>query len=449
MANNELTIRMTSCKLRDNKFLVCEEFYIFRFSFSIHHLPFTIYLLPYYPMPFELKLAWRYFRARRKSLARFTSFVAIIGIAAGVASLIIAQSLARGFSDEMQDKILANTAHVSVFSINETKIADWQKIKENLEQIENVKSISPTTYENSIIVGTQATSYSILRVVQSPKPKVQTQEELEINNEQRTTNNEQIFISLGAILAQKIGLKKGDEARITTFENETAPQTFNVRVEETFQTGLYEYDATWIYISPENFAKLHQTPNFTPTILSVSVKDIYKADEIAREIRQKLGENFRILDWQEANQPLFAALSLERKVALAIISLIIFIAALNITTTLALLVNERRLDIAILRTCGALTKNLIFIFLFEGLLLGFLGIFSGVILGLLSCFAGNYFQIINLSAEVYSLRYIPFHPHLTNVLLIIFIAFLLCLAATVYPALKASRIKPLENLRTQ
>ncbi len=399
-------------------------------------------------MPFELKLAWRYFRARRKSLVRFTSFVAIIGIAAGVASLIIAQSLARGFSDEMQDKILANTAHISVFSINETKIVDWQKIKENLEKLENVKSISPTTYENSIIVGTQATNYAILRVVQSPKSKVQSQE-LDINNERRTTNNEQISVSLGAILAQKTGLKKGDEARIITFENETAPQTFNVRIEETFQTGLYEYDAAWIYISPEDFAKLHQTPNFTPTILSVSVKDIYKANETAREIRANLGENFRILDWQEANQPLFAALSLERKVALAIISLIIFIAALNITTTLALLVNERRLDIAILRTCGARTKNLIFIFLFEGLFLGFLGIVSGVVLGLLGCFVGNYFQIINLSAEVYSLRYIPFHPQPANVLLIISIAFLLCLAAIVYPALKASRIKPLENLRTQ
>ncbi len=398
-------------------------------------------------MPFELKLAWRYFRARRKSLARFTSFVAIIGIAAGVASLIIAQSLARGFSDEMQDKILANTAHISIFSIDETKIVGWQKIKEDLEKMENVKSISPTTYENSIVVGTQATNYAILKV--KDELRITNYELREKNNEQRTTNNGQIFISLGAVLAQKIGLKKGDEARIITFENETAPQTFNVRIEETFQTGLYEYDATWIYISPDSFARLHQTANFTPTILSVSVKDIYKANETAGEIRADLGENFRILDWQEANQPLFAALSLERKVALAIISLIIFVAALNITTTLALLVNERRLDIAILRTCGARTKNLILIFLFEGLFLGFLGIVSGVVLGLLGCFVGNYFQIINLSAEVYSLRYIPFHPHLTNVLLIILIAFFLCLAATVYPAFRASQIKPLENLRTQ
>jgi lipoprotein-releasing system permease protein len=398
-------------------------------------------------MSFELRLAWRYFRARRKSLARFTSGVAIAGIAAGVASLIIAQALARGFSDEMQDKILANTAHISVFLNDTGTFSEWKKIKENLEKDETVKLVSPTTYENAIVVGTQATNYAILRVESDELPV--TKESQNKNYEQQSIDGEQISVMLGAALAEKVGLNKGDEAQIVTFENEATPQATNVLVKETFQTGLYEYDATWIRISPKDFAKLRRIPSFTPTILSVSVKDIYRANETAREIRKSLGENFRVLDWQEANQPLFAALSLERKVALAIISLIIFIAALNITTTLALLVNERRLDIAILRTCGTRTRNLIFIFLFEGLFLGFSGIFSGVVLGLFGCFLGNYFQIINLSAEVYSLRYIPFHPQLSNVLVIILIAFLLCLAATVYPAFKASRIKPLESLRTQ
>lgn len=402
-------------------------------------------------MSFELKLAWRYFRARRKSLARFTSFAAVVGIAAGVASLIVAQALARGFGDEMQDKILANTAHISIFSSDETKISDWRKIKTDLEKFENIKSVSATSYENSIIVGTKATNYGILRV-QDSRFKIQDFDETENQNpkaedQNPKTEDQPIEISLGAVLADKIGLKAGDEAQIITFDNENAPRTLNVRVAETFQTGLYEYDAAWVYISSEDFARLHQTPTFTPTILSVSVTDIYKSDETARAIRARLGENFRVIDWQEANQPLFAALSLERKFALAIISLIIFIAALNITTTLALLVNERRFDIAVLRICGARAKNLIFIFLFEGLFLGFSGIFAGVVLGLLACAFGNYFKIINLSAEVYSLRYVPFHPHLINVLLITFIAFLLCLAATIYPAFKASKIKPLENLR--
>lgn len=385
-------------------------------------------------MSFELKLAWKYFRARRKSLARFTAVVAIVGIAAGVASLILAQSLARGFSDEMQNKILGNTAHVSVFLNDGAEIVNWQEIKESLEKLENVKEISATTYESAFLIGTDALSYAFLRV-QSSTFKVQSSEEVEV--------------SIGEKLAEKTNLKIGDEAEIIVLENQIEPKRVKVIINEIFRTGLYGYDSTWIRVSPENFAKLHGQQKFTPTVLNISVKDIYKARETAQKIKENLGENFKVLDWQEANQPLFAALSLERKVSLAIISLIIFIAVLNITTTLALLVNERRLDIAVLRTCGATTRSLVSIFLLEGLFLGLLGIASGACLGLLGCFLGNYFKIINLSAEVYSLSYIPFRPNFSNVLLIVFIAFVLCLTATVYPAFKASRIKPLENLRTQ
>jgi lipoprotein-releasing system permease protein len=378
-------------------------------------------------MPFELKLAYKYFRLRRKSLARFTSVVAVVGIAAGVASLIIAQALARGFADEMRDKILANTAHISVFLETGGEIANYREIEENLKKIENVREVLPTTYENSLIIGASETRYAVL--------KVQTRNTLSSSQ-----------IAVGAKLAEKLNLKIGDEAEVVTLENQTPSR---VRVAEIFETGLYDYDATWIYLSPEKFAQLHGQPQFTPTILNVSVSDIYASAGTAAEIRARLGGNFKAVDWQEANRPLFAALGLERKVALAIIGLIIFIAALNITTTLALLVNERRLDIAILRTCGARTRNLITIFLLEGLFLGLVGIFCGVILGLAGCLAGNYFRIISIPAEVYALNYIPLRPEILNIFLIILTALFLCFAATLYPALKASRIKPLENLRAQ
>lgn len=385
-------------------------------------------------MTFELKLALKYFRSRRKSLARFTSVVAIIGIAVGVAALIIAQSLARGFQDEMRDKILANTPHISISLKEGREIFNWQEIKSNLEKTENVREIAPTAFENALIIGETETSYAILKV-KAGNPRVSNGENLSKSE-----------TAIGARLAEKMNLKIGDSAEIITFENQF-PQ--KIKIAETFETGLFEYDSTWIYVSPENFALFHGKQNFIPQNLSVSVKDIYKTDETAEKIRENLGVNFKIIDWQEANRPLFAALSLERKVSFSVILLIIFIAALNITTTLALLVNERRLDIAILRTCGAKTKNLIKIFLFEGLFLAFTGIFLGVFFGLAACFAGNYFKIISISAEVYSLNYIPFHPNLMNILLIILIAFTVCLITCIYPVLKASRIKPSENLRMQ
>lgn len=378
-------------------------------------------------MSFELKIAWRYFRARRKSLARFTAVIAVVGIAAGAAALILANALAKGFADEMQNKILANTAHVSIFSADGAAIFDWNLLKEKIETLENVEKIAPTAYENSLIIGANETNYAIL--------KVQTPTDLKGSQ-----------IAVGKKLAEKLNLKIGDAAEIATIENQTPVR---VSVAQIFQTGLYDYDATWIRITPENYARLHKQTDFTPTVLDVSVRDIYRADETAKAIRENLGEKYKVVAWQEANQPLFAALSLERKVALSIIGLIVFIAALNITTTLALLVNERRLDIAVLRTSGATAKSLILIFLLEGFFISFAGIFTGVLLGLLGCFLGNHFKLISLSEEVYSLNQIRFAPDLTSILSTIFGVFLLCFIAAFYPAWKASKIKPLENLRRQ
>jgi lipoprotein-releasing system permease protein len=390
----------------------------------------------------ELKLAWKYFRVRRKSLARFTAAVAVVGISCGVASLIVAQALSRGFSNEMQEKILNNTAHLTVFQTNGEGIYNWQLIRENAEKLENVRGVAPTTYESVLIAGEKATSYGVLRAMENGKWKA-------VNEAVVRTSQSGIEIAVGAELAEKTGLKIGDEAEIVlpASPNEFVPKTSRVRVKDVFRTGLYDYDATWIYISFEDLARAFGKSNFAPTVLSVAVDDIYAADKTARKIRGILPPGFKVVDWQEANQPLFAALSLEKKFSLAIISLIIFIAALNITTTLALLVNERKLDIAVLRTCGAQTRSLISIFLFEGLLLGLTGIFSGTVLGLLMCFAGNYFKIISLPSDVYSLSYIPLASSLGDILLIVAIAFLLTLTATIYPAWRAAKIKPLENLR--
>lgn len=408
-------------------------------------------------MNFELKLALHNARARRKSLARFTSLVAIVGIAAGVASLIIAQSLARGFADEMRDKILANTAHITVFSNEEgAKIPNWRAAKHSIENTENVRAVEPTTYANALIAGKEATSYAILRVkkeVGNPRVGKGVSSNAESKTEEQMPNDENRpdipHLKIGARLAEKLNLSVGDQAEIITLESGSAPQRTGARVGGIFRTGLYDYDSSWIYISPEDFARLENEREFTPTVLSVAVEDVFKASETAEKIRARLGGDFKVVDWREANEPLFAALSLEKKFALAVISLIIFIAALNITATLALLVNERKFDIAILRTCGASSASLVLIFLFEGLFLGCIGIFAGVVLGLLACFAGNKFKVVGLSAEVYALDSIPFHPNFTDIAPVICIAFALCLIATVYPAFKASRVKPLENLRSQ
>lgn len=392
-------------------------------------------------MKFEFKLASKYFRARRKSLARFTSVVAVASIAAGVASLIVAQALARGFGDEMRDKILANTAHVSIFSTDGAEISGWREIESELEQAENVVSVEPTAYGNAVIISETETSYAILKV-----ERLKTGTQSSPNEQQNSTPLSGNQIAVGARLAEKLNLKIGDSTEIATLDRQTPSRA---RVAEIFTSGLYDYDAAWVRVAPENYARLHGRDQFTPSVLSVSVADIYRANETAAIIGKALGDDFRVIDWQEANRPLFAALSLERKVAFAVISLIIFVAALNITTTLTLLVGERRADISVLRTCGARSRSLMTIFLFEGVFLALAGILLGVIVGLIACAAGNYFRVVSLSSEVYALSYVPLRPAAANILLIAIVAFALCLLSTVYPAFRAGRVKPLENLRNQ
>lgn len=361
--------------------------------------------------------------------------VAVAGIAAGVAALIVAQSLSRGFAAEMREKILANTAHITIFRKDGAEISDQEFLRTKIEKLETVASAEATVYESALIVGAKTNAYCVLRTVSNSKFKNQTPGK--------------IGIAIGAQLAEKTGLRAGDETEIILPRENSPPKTARVMVAEIFRTGLYDYDSTWVYLAPEDFAALSGRANFAPTVLNVTLKDIYSAGATANEIRRLLDEDFRILDWQEANQPLFAALSLERKVSFAIISLVVFIAVLNITTTLALLVGERRFDIAILRTCGAQTRSLAFVFLFEGLMLGITGIVFGLISGISLCFAANYFRLVSLPAEIYSLSFVPLRPQIFDVLLIIFAALALSLAATVYPAFRAARIKPLENLRNQ
>ncbi len=382
-------------------------------------------------MNFEFKLAWKYFRAKRKSLARFTTFAAIIGIACGVASLIIAQALAQGFQTEIQDKILQNTAHITVFKKDGSEINDFARVKNKLEKLENVREITGTTYENSLIITDDYTNYAVLRAKENPQSVIR--------------NPQLINVEIGAELAEKMDLKIGDEADILL----TSRKTSQVKIANIFRTGLYEYDSTWIYISFADLAKLKEREVCQPTMLNVITADIYGVKQTVEKLRENLSDEYKTVDWQEANQPLFTALSLEKKVTFAVILLITLVASLNITTTLALLVSERRSDIAILRTCGAKTKSLMLIFLLEGLFLGLCGIIFGVISGLSLCGLSNYFKLISLNTEVYSLASVSLYPNGLEVFYIAAITFLISISATIFPAWKASKIKPLENLRLQ
>ncbi len=372
-------------------------------------------------MQFELKLAWRYLTARKRSLTRFTAAVAVVGIAAGVASLIVADSLARGFADEIRDKILANSSHVRVTVSGGGPIAEADGVRAKIAAIENVRSVDAGAMEHAVVSSDNATSYALLKADEEPG------------------------VRIGRTLAATLHVVPGEKIEIVTLANQ---KPVRITVDGILDTGIYDYDATWIALPKQKFAGVVGEVSFLPRSLDVRVKDIYGSTETARRIGEVLGGDFKAVDWQSQNRELFAAMSLERRVVTIIIGLIILIAALNVTVTLSLLVMERRFDFGVLRACGARARNIVSVVIIEGAILGLTGIAAGVLSGIAICFAADKWRLVSLSEEVYMLSYVPLRVSPESILLIALIALATVICASLYPAVRANRMRPIDNLRS-
>jgi lipoprotein-releasing system permease protein len=209
---------------------------------------------------------------------------------------------------------------------------------------------------------------------------------------------------------------------------------------------LFEYDSAWIYVGLDNATALAGN-NHVASVMSVQVRDADNVKQVVANIAKVLGEDYELVDWQQANQPLFSALALERRMGLFIIGLIIAVAALNITTMLILVVVERRRDIAILNALGATRTGVMLLFVIEGAVVGAVGAVAGVVLGLIACFIANHYKLVSLPADVYSISNVPLISKPLEILLAALIAFALSVLATIYPARAASRMRPVEALR--
>jgi lipoprotein-releasing system permease protein len=392
-------------------------------------------------MRFAFFLAVRYLRTpRRHRLAQSTAMAAILGITAGITAIIVAQAAANGFRESLQNQILKNTAHINVFAGNNEQILNWQDLSEKIKLIKGVGSVSPTSFDNALLIGKTNSSYAIIKGIQT--------EQFKMNNEKFKV--QKLYVGIGKELAEKNDLKVGDTAEIVTgnglIGENFVPISTTVEIKDIFTTGLYEYDATWIQVSLEDAAQLTGKSFPAATAISIETSDFYNSNQTAARIQEQLGANYKVLDWQEANRPLFIALALERRIVLLIIGLIIFIAALNITTTLVLVVNERRRDIAVLKTCGAQIKTIISIFLIEGTILGTVGILTGILLGSALCFVSNHFNLIDLAPDVYSISHIVLQVKFIDIFLVSLATLILSLLASIVPARAAGKLRTIENL---
>ncbi|MBA3568015.1 MAG: ABC transporter permease [Pyrinomonadaceae bacterium] len=406
-------------------------------------------------MPYELFLALRYLRSRRKRrLARVTSLVALLGIGIGVSTLIVALALATGFRDEMREKILRGTAHVNVMRADGRPISDYRNLSARIKTIPGVAGAAATSYDGAMLVGSRGVAYAMLRGLDRDSEQALNEVKDSVIEgsvaaivEGKAEDLPSVLI--GSELAARTGVRVGKIAEIISANTNSGPVNpvkRNVRVAGILRSGLFEYDSTWIYLPLDVASEFSGAPQ-SASVISLQLEDIYDARRVAANIRNSLGNSYTTEDWEEANRPLFNALALERRMGLFIIALIILIATLNITTTLILVVVERRRDIGILSAIGADSKSIRAIFMIEGAIIGALGALLGVFLGIVACLVGNRYQLVSLPADVYSITNVPFHPQAGDVLLAALVAFLLSWTATIYPARAAARVRPAEMLR--
>jgi len=395
-------------------------------------------------MPYEVFLALRYLRSRRKRrLARATSVAAILGIAMGVAALIIAFALSNGFRDEMREKILQGTAHLSVVRADGRAIANYSELAVRLKQVNGVVSASATTYDGALARGSKGSGYAVIRGVEKDAARSQWLREGSFGPLFETSPSEVPNAVVGADLATRIGISLGDVFEVVPANESTMRR---VRVAGIFRSGLFEYDSTWIYLALET-AGAFAGDNHAASVLSVQVHDVDNVKAVSGDVSRALGNSYTIVDWQQANQPLFTALALERRMGLFIIGLIIAIATLNITTMLILVVVERGRDIAILNALGATRTGVMSLFIIEGAVVGAIGAVAGVVIGFIACAIGNHYKLVSLPADVYSISNVPLIARPSEMFLAALVAFVLSVLATIYPARAASRMRPVEALR--
>ena len=404
-------------------------------------------------MPFELFVALRYLVARRKqAFISLISFISTLGVAVGVAALIIAISLMTGLQGELRDRLLGSAAHIFVSRLN-APIVDPNDDVARLRQVPHVVAASPAVYGKALLRTAQHDAYITLKGI-DPKLEVsdvrKAMKSGHLDAIEDTVPEQPDGIVIGEALAKDLGAFVGDSVTVMTPEGTLSPmgmipRTRRMKIVGLFTLGFYEADNTQGFVSLP-VAKRLAGKEF-PDYIELRVDDAYRAPAIASDIHDKFGKIYIAQDWTVANGSLFSALWLE-KIGLAIaIGLIVMVAALNIIASLVLMVMEKSRDIAILKTMGAPARSIMLIFMAQGLMIGAAGTLTGAVLGRGLAYVLDRYQLIHIPSDVYSVSYLPFRIQTTDFLVVIAAALLICFVATIYPSRQASRLDPAEALR--
>lgn len=411
--------------------------------------------LPSLPGAFELFVARRYLRAKRKEAAiSLITGISVLGVAAGVMALIIALAINNGFQNTIQNNLLGATAHVSVLMKDpQVGIERWPALVHKFRQQPHVKQAVACLYGQVFLTSSAQSSGAVLKGIAIDPVSIKAEiPRLREGSVEGLQDNQPVpGIILGIKLAQSTGYTVGQVVSLISPRTNISPmgirpRIFQFKVAGIFESGFPELDSTFTYTSLEAAQRVLALPDVVNTI-ELKLDDLNLAGQVAADVPKIAGPDFTASTWMDQNRPLRNAFQMEKVVTAITIGLIQLVAGLNIFITLVLMVMEKYRDIAVLMSMGARREQVRNIFMLQGLLIGAVGTAAGVIVGQTICFLADRYRWIRLDADVYALSYVPFEPHLTDTLLVAGTALLVSLLATIYPARNATRILPVEALR--
>ena len=405
-------------------------------------------------------IAFRYIKSRRvEGFISISAWFSLLGIMLGVATLIVVMSVMNGFRTELVDRILGINGHLIIYSKNERTIPNYTKIINKISDTPNVVAVTAHLEGQALAKNKNSISGVIIRG--SNWSDLAAKKLLWKSLNQSTISNfkDKQNIIMGYRLGQKLNLKVGDFVSLISPNGmETAlgvlPVNQNFKIGGFFDMGMYEYDNNFIFI-PWKKAELFLSTNNIAHGIEVFLKDQKLTSSVNLQLQSKLNKNLIVIDWKKRNSSFMNALAVEKNVMFVILTLIILVAAFNIISSMIMLVQTKKADIALMRTMGASQYLIIKVFMLTGSIIGFLGTFVGVLLGVfVSMNIEKIRQLITsifgqelFSAEIYFLSKLPSNININEVLIVICISIFLTLLASIFPAWKASKISPAEALR--
>jgi lipoprotein-releasing system permease protein len=404
-------------------------------------------------MSYEYFVAKRYLTARRKqAFISVITFISILGITIGVMALVIAIALITGFQGDVQDKILGSTSHVIIRDYSEGGLHNYDQLISQVKSMEGVQSASPVVLDTVLITGAIKSQGAMLRGVDFALEKEASPwlQDLSMGY-LPDPESKRDGILLGRDLSFTIGASVGDKVTVLTSSSRLSPVGPLPRMRQfvvtgIFHTGLYDFDSATALVSLEAAQKAFNLDD-SINIIQVRIENIFRAPQIAEKIKEFLPPQAYSITWMELNKALFSALKLEKQLMFLTITLIVFVAALNIIATLILMVMEKTRDIGILIAMGTTSRSIRKIFFFQGAMIGIIGTAAGTVLGLLWCWLANAFELIKVPQEIYVIAFVPFRIKPLDLLMIVGITLLISFLSTLFPSHRASKVDPVEALK--